>query len=209
MAHNRTLWNDKELQKKLPKTQIKTDSYVAVQLLKKNGTLDLYSLKDMAETVEGSFTFTVLDDDNNLYVVKGDNPFAIGIYHGFALYASTVLILEKAVSRLRLGAPDNIYEPKEGGILKIDNKGWITSGSFTPQRSYSHWWRERPYYGQYELYDNPFERDNLIEVGKAMGVSPDEIQVLFDYGCTRGEIEDMLYDPKLLHDLACELLYAY
>ncbi len=39
----------------------------------------------MAETVEGSFTFTVLDADNNLYVVRGDNPFAIGICHGFAL----------------------------------------------------------------------------------------------------------------------------
>ncbi len=180
LAHNGTLWNDTELQKNLPKTQIKTDSYVAVQLLEQNGTLDLSSLKEMAETVEGSFTFTVLDADNSLYVVKGDNPFAIGIYHGFALYASTDIILEKAISRLRLGEPDTIYEPEEGDILKIDNKGHITSGSFTPQKSYSHWWRESPYYGQYELYDDPFERDNLIEVGKAMGISPDEIRVLFD-----------------------------
>ncbi len=209
LAHNGTLWNDAELQKKLPETQIKTDSYVAVQLLEKSGTLNFSSLKEMAEKLEGSFTFTVLDADNNLYVVRGDNPFAIGFYKGFALYASTYIILEKAISRLRLGEPDTIYEPEEGDILKIDNKGRVTSGSFTPQRSYSHWWRERPYYGQYELYDNPFERDSLIEVGKAMGISPDEIQVLFDYGCTRGEIEDLLYYPKLLHDLAYELLYAY
>ncbi len=209
LAHNGTLWNDSELQKNLPKTQIRTDSYVAVQLLEQNGTLNFSSLKEMAEKLEGSFTFTILDADNNLYVVRGDNPFAIGIYHGFALYASTELILEKAISRLRLGVPDSIYEPEEGDILKIDNKGRVTSGNFTPQTSYPHWWRERPYYGQYELCDDPFERDNLIEVGKAKGISPDEIQVLFDYGCTRGEIEELLYDPKLLHDLAYELLYAY
>ncbi len=209
LAHNGTLWNDKELQEKLPKTNIKTDSYVAVQLLEQSGTLDFSSLKDMAETVEGSFTFTVLDADNNLYVVKGDNPFAIGMYKGLALYASTDIILEKAIFLLKLEAPDTIYTPEEGDILKIDNKDRITSGIFTPQTSYSHWWRERPYYGQYGLYDDPFGRDNLIEVGKAMGISPDEIQVLFDYGCTHGEIEELIYNPKLLHDLACELLYAY
>ncbi len=209
LAHNGTLWNDAELQQKLPKTQIKTDSYVAVQLLEQNGTLDLSSLKEMAETVEGSFTFTVLDAENNLYVIRGDNPFAIGIYHGFALYASTDLILEKAISRLRLGEPDSIYEPEEGDILKIDSKGQVTSGSFIPRTSYPHWWRERPYYGQYELYPDPFERDSLIEVGKAMGINPDEILALFDNGWTRSEVEDLLYDPKLLHDLACELIYNY
>ncbi len=209
LAHNGTLLNDNILQENLPKTHIKTDSYVAAQLLEKSGTLDFSSLKEMAEKLEGSFTFTVLDADNNLYVVRGDNPFAIGVYHGFALYASTDSILEKAALRLHLVTPDTIYEPEEGDILKIDGKGQVTSDSFTPQTSYPHWWRERPYYGQYELYDDPFERDNLIEVGKAKGISPDEIRVLFDYGCTCGEIEDLLYYPKLLHDLVRELLYAY
>ncbi len=195
--------------KKLPKTHIKTDSYVAVQLIEQNGTLDLSSLKEMAETVEGSFTFTVLNADNNLYVVRGDNPFAIGVYKGYALYTSTDLILEKALSRLRLGEPETIYEPEEGDILKIDSKGRVTSGNFTPQTSYPHWWRERPYYGQYDLYPDPFEKDNLIEVGKAMGINPDEILALFDNGWTRSEVEDLLYDPRLLHDLARELIYNY
>ncbi len=209
LAHNGTLWNDTELQKKLPKTHIKTDSYVAVQLLEENGTLDFSSLKEMAETVEGSFTFTVLDEYNNLYVVKGDNPFAIRVYKGFALYASTDSILEKAVLRLRLGAPDTIYEPEEGDILKIDNKGRVTSGNFTPQTRFPRLWRGRPYYSQYELYDDPAERNYLIEVGKTMGISPDDIQTLFDYGCTFCEIEELLYNPKLLHNLVRELLYAY
>ena len=45
----------------------------------------------MAEEVEGSFCFTVLDRKDNLYFVKGDNPLCL--YHypelGLYLYAST------------------------------------------------------------------------------------------------------------------------
>ena len=37
----------------------------------------------------------------------------------------------------------------------------------------------------------------------------DEIQALLDYGCSEEEIEEMLYDPTLLHEMTGELLYAY
>ena len=53
----------------LPFTKIETDSYVAVQLLEQKKTLDFASLKYMAEQVEGSFTFTVLDQRNHLYIL--------------------------------------------------------------------------------------------------------------------------------------------
>ena len=42
-------------------TSVETDSYVAVQLLEQQKTLDFDSLQAMAEKVEGSFVFTVLD----------------------------------------------------------------------------------------------------------------------------------------------------
>ncbi len=42
-----------------------------------------------------------------------------------------------------------------------------------------------------------------------LGVSTDEIQALLDYGCSEEEIEEMLYDPTLLHEMTGELLYAY
>ena len=42
-----------------------------------------------------------------------------------------------------------------------------------------------------------------------MGISEDEVQALLDYGCTTDEIEELLYDPALLHELTGELLYAY
>ena len=210
LAHNGVLWNDRELQANLPKTNIQTDSYVAVQLLEKQNTLDFASLKSMAETVEGSFVFTILDASNTVWVVKGDNPFALYRYKGFLLYASTEEILRKTAKRLRLGPPCEVVEPKEGDILRIDSTGRITTGSFTPRQSYEHWWRYRPYYESYRLgKTQTAEIDGLFDVAKSLGISPDEVQALFDYGCSPTEIEELLYDPALLHELTGELLYAY
>ena len=97
-AHNGVLWNDKDLRKKglVPESHIETDSYVACQLIEQQGRLDFDSLKYMAETVEGNFTFTALDQHNCLYIIKGSNPMcllhfeALGIY----IYASGVIYLK-------------------------------------------------------------------------------------------------------------------
>lgn len=43
----------------------------------KKKALHFDSLRYMAERVEGSFTFTVLDREDDLYIVKGDNPFCL------------------------------------------------------------------------------------------------------------------------------------
>ena len=78
-AHNGVLWNDKELRKEklIPDTHIETDSYIAVQLLESKNKLNFDSLRYMAETVEGNFTFTVLDQNNSLYIIKGSNPMCL------------------------------------------------------------------------------------------------------------------------------------
>lgn len=62
-AHNGVLYNDTALRKSnnLPDTKIETDSYVAVQLIEKYGSLDFDSLRNMAEDVMGNFVFTILD----------------------------------------------------------------------------------------------------------------------------------------------------
>ena len=87
----------------------------------------------MAEKVEGSFVFTVLDKDNSIWFVVGDNPLCVMFYDGFLIYASTQEILCKTIKKLRLKAPTDILEPKEGEILKIDRNGRITTGAFAPQ----------------------------------------------------------------------------
>ena len=103
-AHNGVLWNDRVLRKDklIPDTHIETDSYAACQLIETQNKLDFDSLKYMAETVEGNFTFTILDDENSLYIVKGSNPMcllhfeALGIY----IYASTESIMKNALKKV-------------------------------------------------------------------------------------------------------------
>ena len=52
-AHNGVLYNDTTLRRdrKLPDTHIETDSYIGVQLIEQQGTLDFESLRYMAESV--------------------------------------------------------------------------------------------------------------------------------------------------------------
>ena len=98
LAHNGVLYNDRELRREqhLPPTPIETDSYIAVQLLEQGQQLDTENIKRMAELVEGSFVFTILRNDNTLFLVKGNNPLAL--YHfpalGLYVYASTKSILD-------------------------------------------------------------------------------------------------------------------
>lgn len=207
-AHNGVLYNDLQLRltENLPVTNIETDSYIAVQLMEKENALNFNSLKNMAEKVKGSFVFTVLDNDNSIWFVKGDNPLSIFYYDGFLIYASTTEILNKSAKHLKLGKPNKVYMPSEGDILKINSSGQMQSGLFIPDFN--------SLCGAYNLYDFDLysemgSYDELIAVASSMGISPDEIMVLMDYGCDRDEIEELLYDPMLLHEIAAELLYAY
>lgn len=210
LAHNGILWNDKILrqQENLPQTSVETDSYVAVQLLEQQNALEFASLKTMAEQVEGSFVFTVLDSEDAIWFVVGDNPLCLFHYDSFVLYASTQDILVKATKRLRLGKPQTVQQPEEGEILRIDKFGNQTSGSFMPRTTYPHWWRYSPCYG-YPWDEDDGLHDELLAAAKAMGVSEAEVQALLDYGCDPDEIEELLYDPALLHEMTGELLYAY
>lgn len=81
LAHNGILSNDKllRLEKKLPASRIETDSFAIVQLLEQAGTIDLDTLRITSELLRGSFTYTVLDDHEHLYIVRGNNPFCL--YH--------------------------------------------------------------------------------------------------------------------------------
>ena len=200
-AHNGVLWNDKELkkEKQLPDTHIETDSYVAVQLLQQSDKLDFDSLKDMAETVEGNFTFTVLDQNNNLYIIKGSNPMcllhfpALGIY----VYASTESIMKNALKCM--GLHKFAYErvqTDEGDILRIDKTGVIERTEFEPRlfRSrYGGWhdWEEEYFSVHEEL---------LLAYCGCYGVDSSDVELLLEFGYSCDEIELMLTDHNLLQE---------
>jgi len=199
-AHNGVLWNDKDLRKKglVPESHIETDSYVACQLIEQQGRLDFDSLKYMAETVEGNFTFTILDNENSLYIVKGSNPMclihfeALGIY----IYASTESIMKNALKRV--GLHKFAYEhvqTDEGDILRIDKTGDITRSEFEPKlyrSKYMSWYDDSTYYNIHE--------EILLAYCSMYGVDSSDVELLLEYGYTCDEIEEMLMDTNLLHE---------
>ncbi len=204
-AHNGIIYNDVRIRKdkKLPDTKIQTDSYIAVQLLEQENALTFQSLAKMAETVDGSFTFTVLDNSDNLYFVKGDNPLCI--YHfvreGFYIYASTKEILDKALKRLRLNKRVHKEVPSRcGDIIRIDTDGNITTSKF--DTSALHYNYFRPYrcsfYERFCDYPDCDYLDNehlqiVCEMAGAFGYSPDDVDCLLAEGYTPDEIEEFFY----------------
>jgi glucosamine 6-phosphate synthetase-like amidotransferase/phosphosugar isomerase protein len=210
-AHNGVLWNDKDLRKDgtIPNSYIDTDSYIGVQLIEKQGKLDFESLQYMAETVEGNFTFTVLDQYNSLYIVKGSNPMyllhfeTIGLY----VYASTETIMKKALKQLGL----HKFESKrintdEGDILRIDRNGKITRSQFEPRiyRSKYMSWYDFDCSSYYSIHE-----EILLEYCGCYGVDSTDVELLLDYGYTCDEIEEMLVDHSLLREALRDVKYMY
>lgn len=210
LAHNGVLHNDQTLRKqyRLPNTRIQTDSYVAVQLLEQERALSLDSLKNMAETVEGSFTFTVLDTQDNLYFVKGSSPMCI--YHfqraGFYLYASTEEILLTAVRKLRLSKlPHEKILLDNGDILKVDSQGHVEAGNFQPTCFFNDFGFSRlGWFPPYEFHQPKRIQDDYLQELREMagyyGYSPEDIDILYARGYSCEEIEECLYDEDYLED---------
>ena len=199
-AHNGVLYNDKDLrkEKQLPDTYIETDSYIAVQLIEQQGKLDFNSLKHMAEDVEGNFTFTVLDENNSLYIVKGSSPMflihfeALGLY----VYASTESIMINALKKVGIHKfTFSEIRTIDGDIIRIDSNGIITRSEFESYNNFKY----NSWYDVYDYYDYYNEHEQLLlEMCNCYGVDEDDILLLLDYGYTAEEIEDMLCDYDLI-----------
>lgn len=203
-AHNGILYNDAELRKEkhLPDTHIETDSYIAVQLIEQQKKLDFNSLKNMAETVQGNFTFTVLDENNSLYVIKGNNPMCLLHFEmlGLYVYASTESIMKNVLKKVCMqNFPFAKIEILHGDILKIDSSGIISHSKFEKKEDFRYaslmryhddW--EEEYYTQHEQL--------LLEMCNCYGIDEDDVILLLDYGYSADEIEDMICDYSLVTD---------
>lgn len=195
------LVNDKILRKKyhLPKTKIETDSYIAVQLLEHKKILNEESIKFMAEALEGSFSFSILDSSDTLWLVKGDSPLYIIHFPLLKLYvyASTEEILWKGLieteifDELKNGNFEKI--PVHcGDILNILPDGNIVYSKFDYKNycgyGFKDWWD----YGTYSDDTNSYI-DDLKSVAAFEGICPDEIDYLAENGFTPEEIEEYIY----------------
>ena len=178
---------------------------MAVQLLEREGNLSTQSLQHMAETLDGSFTITILDAKNNLYLIKGNNPLTILLLPdlGCYLYASTEEILYNALEVLGIvdvNAVDIRIDP--GDIMCIDAKG---------QRSVAHFDDTKLYCSQYTFWpgwgrgytdtilgsQEPFDQmylDELKSVAAYYGYTPESIDRLIRQGFLPEDIEELLYE---------------
>ena len=205
LAHNGVLYNDAELKAKyhLPKTPIETDSYVAVQLLEQEKQLYAESIKKMAESVEGSFVFTILRNDNTLFLVKGNNPLIL--YHfpalGLYVYASTKTILDNALQQVNLSDKCFEIDVSEGEIIEIAANGKHSKTTFAMQNSVF-----SPYnWDNLNWYETEEQEECLLECCRMFGVSEEDVYLLLDYGFSADEIEEMLMNPCLLEDALAEI----
>lgn len=199
LAHNGVLYNDDTLRKmlSLPKTRIETDSYIAVQLIESQKTLDFSALQYMAEQIRGSFTFTVLGSDNSLYIVKGDNP--MSLYHfpqmGVYLYASTEEILRTAFKNMGISTKRGTQIPMgRGEILRITSDGSVERNRFqdTALQYSDHLFSTVPY-RSFSLDDESLYLDEIKAVAPSFGFMPEMIDRLSALGFSAEEIEDHLY----------------
>lgn len=201
LAHNGVLYNDRELHKKymLPDTKIETDSYIAVQLLEHFGGADVESIRRMSETVDGSFTFTILRNDNTLFLVKGSNP--IAIYHfaelGIYVYASTKEILDNALKVVGFKSKHKEIKLTDGEILQINSDETAVKDVFAMSEKYS----GLLHYSCSDDWYDESEKDLLLDYCGMFGVSEDDVELLLDFGYTCDEIEDLLINPTTLEEV--------
>ena len=205
LAHNGVLYNDAELKAKyhLPKTPIETDSYVAVQLLEQEKQLHAESIKRTAELVKGSFVFTILRNDNTLFLVKGNNP--LTLYHfpalGLYVYASTKSILDNALQQVNLSDKCCEIDVSEGEILEIASSGKLSKTTFAMQNSVF-----SPYnWDNLNWYETEEQEEFLLECCRMFGVPEEDVYLMLDYGFSADEIEEMLMNPNLLEDALAEI----
>ena len=185
---------------KLPDTKVKTDSYVAVQLLEREDDLSTRSLQRMAEALDGTFTITILDARNNMHFVKGNNPLTVILLPdlGCYLYASTGEILRTALGALGMSDVRAMVIPVEQGeILHIDAHGQRTMSRFNDSKLYDYtrymdYW---PICGTDQLTagDRAY-LDELKAVASAYGYSPESIDRLVRHGFLPEEIEEFIYE---------------
>ena len=229
LAHNGVLDNDYELQysELLPKTEIETDSYVAVQLIEKysegDATLTLDAIRQMSELVSGMFAFSILDSDNNFWLVRNDSPIHMVYFKksNLYVYGSTETIVKDGLKKAGLTEKYEVVDVPKGVIVRIDVDGELTFFQFkVNERSYNYYnpkyaianggksvttttkttTKTDDYdYGSYRYYGYTsywqFE-DSVRWSLIEQGLTDDEVDLMLEY-YTPYQIDDLVYEDTV------------
>lgn len=177
-----------------------------MQLLEQEKQLHTESIKKMEELVNGSFVFTILRNDNTLFLVKGNNP--LTLYHfpkiGIYVYASTKSILDNALQKIHMMKNPCEIEISEGEIVEIASSGNLSKTTFAMQ-NYTHSVFSPYNWDNLNWYEAEEQEEFLLECCRMFGVPEEDVYLLLDYGFSADEIEEMLMNPNLLEDALAEI----
>lgn len=218
-AHNGIITNDRSLRrtKQLPETDIETDSYVCVQLIEKLGELTFESLSEMGEELDGYWSFTLLDDRRNLWLMKGESPLYIIRFPvlNLIVYSSTKDIMNKTLAHFKNVPAFEEIEIDDGQILKIDQHGKLEyhEYEYNPRsfNCYGYNYYYDDYYGNYSSkagYKYVKQEDGTYKwewsAGSEYDDLPDEIrnsdaaifaeELICYYGYSKKYIEGLFQD---------------
>ena len=195
LCHNGVLFNYDYVRnlEHLPHTKIKTDTYAAVQLLEKYGKANFENIGKMSELVNGSFVFTILTDEEKLYIS----------------YTSTEEIMQTVVKGTIFEKQQfEVISVSEGEMISIDKQGKIEKSRFAPI--------QEDYFGYYDMYGGYRDRYDydsyLYDYCNMFGISEEELMLLYEMGYDDEEIELMMTDHDLLRkclDEAKEMVGIY
>ena len=136
----------------------------------------------------------MLDERDDLYVVKGDNPFCLLRFPrlGLYLYASTEAILRQAVARtwLRWEQAEEV-DIGSGDILRINRRGEVQTDHFEMGWTWYH--QDRSWGRVSACLPEPRYLEQLKSVAASFGYAPEQIDQLLQEGWSTDEIEDALY----------------
>ena len=206
-----TMTRNSVKKKLLPDTAIETDTYIAVQLIEHENSVDSNSIKTMAETVQGSFIFTILRDDNTLFLVKGDNPITPIHFpeYGLYVYASTTAILNAAMKAVKFSGVCNEVKVNDEDIVRIDSDGKLSVSTFEQKIqkvNYRNWYSWYDY--EFDVTEEQYTNDLLLICG-CYGVAREDVELLLEFGYSCDEIEEMLFEPELLEQAMEEIKTLY
>ena len=154
----------------------------------------------MAETVDGNFTFTLLDEENTLYFIKGTSPLYLVQFQelGLYVYASTQSILENALQVCNLHHYTyTVLKISNGEILSINRSGNLKQDSFS---LFSYDWLDAFYPVSTSDQEADTELDTLLKMCSCFGVEQETILELLDFGYSYDEVETFLMSPSLLQE---------
>ena len=176
-------------------------AFAGMNMATQAGGINADTLKETSELLHGSFTYTVLDAQEQLHIVRGNNPFCL--YHfpkqKVYLYTSTKEILNHALHEVRKSLHGSVEEIRvlAGDILCLLPDGTCQYAGF----STAHLYGTRSFFGF--PYSLPIAKAQKVSGGSyirelknlagVFGYRPEDIDAMLDEGLQPEEIEEFFY----------------